>query len=189
MHVRIAAAQDLDDVAQGGPVERCHDPDLPRERGQGPLPGWVEQPLLLQASLQLLERELQTLTIAARVLEVSFQRDDPFVGGVQTSLQRLQILACAIQFGAVLDEHFLRRRDSLAGGGGDQAVVLAPLLLAVLVELKTRRAQRSGERQAKHVDQDARCCRRRRFRGAEETRKWLDQELAALKQIDMQREP
>src|SRR4029077_17817230 len=58
VHVRIATPQYLDDVANRGAVERRDDPDLARQRRQRPLPGGIEQPFLLQAFLELVEREL-----------------------------------------------------------------------------------------------------------------------------------
>ena len=54
-----APPQHLDDVADRGAVERGHDADLARQRGQRPLARRVEQPFGLQPLLQLIERELQ----------------------------------------------------------------------------------------------------------------------------------
>ena len=59
VRVRMAAAQHLDDVAQRRAVERRHDADLARQRGQRPLARRVEEPFGLQLLLQLLERQLQ----------------------------------------------------------------------------------------------------------------------------------
>jgi hypothetical protein len=58
VQVRIATPQHFDDVADRGAVERGDDPDLARQCWQRPLSGGVEQPFLLQAFLELIEREL-----------------------------------------------------------------------------------------------------------------------------------
>src|SRR5262249_46335664 len=59
MRVRVAAPEDLDDVADRRAVERGDDPDLPRQRRERPLPRGVEQPFCLQPLFELIEGELQ----------------------------------------------------------------------------------------------------------------------------------
>ena len=50
VRVRVAPAQHLDDVADGGAVERRDDPDLPRQRRQRTLAARVEQAGRLRAA-------------------------------------------------------------------------------------------------------------------------------------------
>ncbi len=59
VRVRIASSQHVDDVADRGAVEGRHDADLARQRRQRPLARGVEQPLGLQALLELIEGELE----------------------------------------------------------------------------------------------------------------------------------
>src|SRR5207342_905408 len=58
VRVRVAASQDLDDVAHGGAVERCHHANLSRQRGQGTLAPLVKQPFACEALFELIEGEL-----------------------------------------------------------------------------------------------------------------------------------
>ena len=54
-----AAPEHLDDVADRGAVERCHDADFSRECRQRPFARGIEQPLGLKPLLQLIEGELE----------------------------------------------------------------------------------------------------------------------------------
>ena len=51
MRVRIPPAQHVDDVANGGAVERGDDADLARQRRERPLAALVEQPFVLEPLL------------------------------------------------------------------------------------------------------------------------------------------
>ena len=55
----VSASEDLENVVDGGAIERGDDPDLARQRGQRALARRVEQPFLLQTRLELFERQLQ----------------------------------------------------------------------------------------------------------------------------------
>ena len=59
MRVGVAAAKNLDDVANCRAVERRDDPDFSGQHRQRTLPARIEQPLLLQPFLQLVEGELE----------------------------------------------------------------------------------------------------------------------------------
>src|SRR6185312_10514492 len=59
VHVAVPPAQDFQDVANRGAVERRDDADLARQRRQRALLRRIEQALRLQPLLQLLERELE----------------------------------------------------------------------------------------------------------------------------------
>src|SRR5262249_6030550 len=66
VHVRVASAQDLDDIAHGGAVERRDDADFPRQERQRTLALGSEQAFGFELVLQLLERHLE-LPEAARL--------------------------------------------------------------------------------------------------------------------------
>ena len=69
LHVRVPASQHVDDVADGGAVERRDDADLSRQRRQRPFARGVEQSLFLEPLLQLIEGELERAeTLGLQVL-------------------------------------------------------------------------------------------------------------------------
>jgi hypothetical protein len=59
VRIRISAFEDREHVANGGPVERSDQPDLPGQYWQWPFARLIEQTLGREFPLQLLERELQ----------------------------------------------------------------------------------------------------------------------------------
>src|SRR5687768_10057199 len=93
----MPAAQHLDDVANGGAIERGHNPDLSRQRRQRPLAARVEEAGGLKPLLQLLESELKgaeplrlevladELVLALRVVHA-----DPAAGDDAKAVLRLE---------------------------------------------------------------------------------------------------
>ncbi len=100
VRVRIPPAEHLEDVADRRAVERGDDADLARQRRQRPLARRVEQPLGLQALLELLERQLQgaeplgsmsladDLVLALRLVDAEAAARDDVQAVLELELQR-----------------------------------------------------------------------------------------------------
>ena len=72
VEVPVAAAEDLDDVADGGAVQGRDDADLARQGRQRPCRAASKSPFLLQAFLQLFKRHLER----AQALRLQVLADD-----------------------------------------------------------------------------------------------------------------
>src|SRR2546425_533394 len=122
---RIAAAKDLDDVADRRAVERCDDADFPGEHRQRTLPARIEQAIFLEPLLQLIEGQLEraeTLRLEMLadelVLALRFvHRDAPARHDVQAiGRLELQVAQCGPEnHAANLRRRILQREIQMPG--------------------------------------------------------------------------